>query len=294
MRTFLSLLGILLFFGSCVAPRASFKTESFEEVVPSDIQFVNGSENAESYTWDFGDGNTSQEEQPTHRYLKSGTYSVKLTATKGKKQNSTEMELDLKAPKECLVQISTDYGDMVVQLYNETPQHRDNFLKLAEEGFYDGLMFHRIISGFMIQGGDPNSRDATVETSLGSGGPGYQIPAEFDENFVHIKGALAAARTGDMVNPEKKSSGSQFYIVQGEVVGGDMLDLLEARTGHAYSPAQREAYATLGGTPHLDGAYTVFGRVIEGLDVIDKIAAADTDGRDRPKKDIRMQVEVIK
>ena len=204
------------------------------------------------------------------------------------------MDLNFDPPASCLVQITTDYGRLLVRLYDETPLHRDNFLKLAEEGFYDGLLFHRVMNGFMVQGGDPESRDASPGSALGIGGPGYQVPAEFNENLIHVKGALAAARQPDMVNPEKKSSGSQFYIVQGAPVDEASLDILEIRNGMHYSPAQREEYATLGGTPHLDMGYTVFGRVIEGMDVIDKIAAVQTDQRNRPTGDIKMQVEIVK
>lgn len=203
-------------------------------------------------------------------------------------------EINVDAPGTCLVEIVTDYGTMLVQLYDETPLHRDNFLKLAEESFYDGLLFHRVIGGFMIQGGDPQSKEAAPGQQLGMGGPGYQVDAEFDESLVHLKGALAAARTGDAVNPERKSSGSQFYIVQGQPVDPSVLNMIEARSQIEYSPAQRKAYAGVGGTPQLDMLYTVFGRVVEGLDVIDKIAGVATDGRDRPVEDVTMKIFVVK
>jgi peptidyl-prolyl cis-trans isomerase B (cyclophilin B) len=183
---------------------------------------------------------------------------------------------------------------MTLKLSDETPQHRDNFIKLAEEGYYDGLIFHRVINGFMIQGGDPNSRNAAPGAQLGSGGPGYQVPAEFVDDLVHVKGAIAAARTGDNVNPQKMSSGSQFYIVHGKPMTEQELTMMESRKGIRYTPAQREAYLTHGGTPFLDRDYTVFGQVIEGLEVIDKIAASATDRGDRPKEDITMKIVVIK
>ena len=200
----------------------------------------------------------------------------------------------VKAPKNCLVEIKTSMGNMLIELYDETPKHRDNFFKLAEEGFYDDLLFHRVIDGFMIQGGDPNSRNARPGQPLGSGGPGYQIPAEFNESFVHTKGSLAAARQGDQVNPERKSSGSQFYIVQGKKLTDQELAMMERRTGLSYTEEQKEAYKNLGGTPFLDGQYTVFGRVIEGMDVIDKIAAVAKNPGDRPAEDIKMKIEPIK
>lgn len=188
-------------------------------------------------------------------------------------------------------EIETDFGTMKVMLYNTAPQHRDNFVKLANEGFYDGLLFHRVINGFMLQGGDPESKDAQPNQSYGRGGPGYQIPAEI--GALHIKGALAAARNN---NPEKKSSGSQFYVVQGKPISEAELTKIEQRKGLKYSPEQRELYRTLGGTPMLDNDYTVFGEVVEGMDVIDKIAAVATNPAlgDRPQEDVKMKVRIVK
>ncbi len=197
-------------------------------------------------------------------------------------------------PNETLVQIQTTYGDMVVKLYDETPQHKENFLKLSEEGYYDSLLFHRVIEGFMIQGGDPDSRRARRGQRLGSGGPGYQIPAEISAQFIHKKGALSAARTGDAVNPEKKSSGSQFYIVQGQPTPPTQLQMFERRKGIEYTEEQKQLYEEIGGTPFLDMEYTVFGEVIEGVEVIDKIAGVETDGGDRPTEDVVMKISVIK
>lgn len=163
-----------------------------------------------------------------------------------------------------LVTISTSYGDMVLLLYNQTPLHKKNFIKLAQEHYYDGTTFHRVILDFMIQGGDPNSKDS-VTTNDGIGGPGYTIPAEFNPALKHDKGALAAARMGDEMNPARESSGSQFYIVQNK-----------------------------NGTPFLNNHYTVFGQVISGFDVIDKIAQVQVDGSSRPFKDVKMKVTVVK
>lgn len=184
-------------------------------------------------------------------------------------------------PKHYYVEIKTSQGNLIVQLLNETPQHRDNFKKLVEEKYYDGLLFHRVINNFMIQTGDPDSRYATINSVLGSGGPDYKIPAEIRENVFHVKGALGAARDN---NPEKSSSGSQFYIVQGRKFTSAGLDSLEVHRmkGVKFSDAQREAYMKTGGAPHLDGSYTVFGRTISGLEAVDKIAAVGTDERDRP------------
>lgn len=191
------------------------------------------------------------------------------------------------------VRIETPYGDMVVKLYDETPKHRDNFVKLVKEGFYDGLLFHRVIGNFMIQGGDPDSKGAPANRMLGMGDVGYTIPAEFVKGLYHKKGALAAARQGDAVNPAKASSGCQFYIVQGQVYPQEMFAMFESR-GLTLNDEQKQLYSTVGGTPHLDGDYTVFGEVIEGLDVIDKIAAVQTNGADRPVEDIWMKMRLEK
>jgi len=189
------------------------------------------------------------------------------------------------------VEITTVYGKMKILLYNETPKHRDNFIKLANEGFYNGLIFHRVIKDFMIQGGDPNSKNAAPEIMLGSGDVGYKIPAEFSPALHHKKGALAAARDN---NPEKASSGCQFYIVQGKTSTDAELDGIESRAGFKYSEKQRNDYKTIGGTPFLDQSYTVFGEVIEGLEVIDKIAGVTTRRGDRPVEDVKMTVKIIK
>ena len=192
------------------------------------------------------------------------------------------------------VLISTSFGDMVVELYNETPQHRDNFVKLVKERFYDGTLFHRIIPNFMIQGGDPDSKGAAPNIQLGNGGPGYTIPAELVDGLYHKKGVLAAARLGDAVNPKKESSGSQFYIVQGQVFTEEKLRSFGVRSGKKYTEEQTKTYGTIGGTPHLDGAYTVFGEVVKGLEVIELIANLKRDKNNRPLKDVEMSISIIK
>ncbi len=201
--------------------------------------------------------------------------------------NSSNHQQD--AEKVYVVLISTDLGDLTVKLYNETPEHRDNFLRLAGEGFYDGLLFHRVINGFMIQAGDPHSRDAAPGERLGSGGPGYTIPAEIQPGLFHQKGALAAARQGDQVNPERRSSGSQFYIVQGRRYSEDELNMMVRQRGIPFSDEQVEKYKAHGGTPHLDDAYTVFGQVIDGMEIIDRIAAVETGPGDRPVNDVAIK-----
>lgn len=194
--------------------------------------------------------------------------------------------------KDTIVVIETDFGIMKAKLYDSTPAHRDNFIKLAEDDFYDGLLFHRVMSGFMIQGGDPNSRNAPTGTPLGNGGPGYTIPANIAAP--HYKGTLAAARTPDNVNPNKESSGSQFYIVHGTPITKPTLDGWARQKGITYNEAQVAKYLEVGGTPQLDMDYTVFGELIEGFDVLDKIAAVPKDGRDRPIEDVKMNVRITK
>lgn len=246
--------------------------------------------------------------------------------------------------KENLVKIECEYGTMIVRLYDDTPQHRDNFLKLVKEGFYNDLLFHRVIKDFMVQGGDPDSKGAPAGKQLGAGDVGYTVPAEFVyPTHYHKKGALAAARQGDQVNPEKRSSGCQFYIVQGKKYNENELNQMERALGQKAMQARfdqlvqenkdsikamrinrdqaglqalqdklvktvetefkdkqsvkmpeqmRKDYMEIGGTPFLDNEYTVFGEVVEGLDVIDKIAAVETNPGDRPKTDIKMKVKM--
>jgi cyclophilin family peptidyl-prolyl cis-trans isomerase len=191
------------------------------------------------------------------------------------------------------VKVTTDSGVIVIRLYDKTPKHRDNFIKLANEHFFDSLLFHRVINGFMIQGGDPQSKNAQPGVMLGSGDVGYLIPGEFDTTLFHKKGALAAARTN---NPEKASSGCQFYIVQGKKYTDEELNMIEMQKGIKFSPKKRNIYKTIGGTPILDMDYTVFGEVESGLGVIDKIASVPTNGYpyDRPLGDVHMYIEVIK
>ncbi|WP_372755161.1 peptidylprolyl isomerase [Labilibaculum sp.] len=256
---------------------------------------------------------------------------------------SCQSKLEL-GKKDRLVEIETQYGKMKVRLYDETPVHRDNFLKLAHAKFFDGTLFHRVIDGFMIQGGDPDSKKAVPSQRLGEGGPGYQIPAEIKDALFHKRGVIAAAREGDEMNPEKKSSGSQFYIAQGKVytsgqldtlamhrnaqlksdifkkvqmgkveiltqcqMNGDLdqmnevieqikldVDSLYAEQKIAFTKAQIEAYTSIGGIPHLDGNYTVFGEVVEGLDQIDSIAKVNCDDYDRPVNNISMKIKILR
>ena len=194
-------------------------------------------------------------------------------------------------PKHQYVKISTAKGEVVVKLYNETPLHRDNFIKLAKAGFYNGTLFHRVIKSFMIQGGDPNSKTAKPDSVLGNGDVGYTIPAEFRDSLFHKKGVLAAARNN---NPAKASSGCQFYIVQGKVFTDSLLNLTETNRLKFKLPEwQRQIYQSIGGAPHLDQNYTVYGEVVKGLERVDFIAEVTTDKNNRPKEDIKMMVSVL-
>lgn len=195
--------------------------------------------------------------------------------------------------KKYYVLIETTYGNMTVELFNETPKHRDNFIKLVNEGFYDGLLFHRVIKNFMIQGGDPNSKNARPGQMLGNGNLGYTIPAEFVPGLIHKKGALAAARQGDIVNPTKASSACQFYIVQGNVWSQERLQMRAQQMNKTLDKQQIEAYTTVGGAPYLDYDYTVFGQVVKGLEVIDSIAAVKCGPGDRPLEDVKMKMTII-
>ncbi|MDQ3015455.1 MAG: peptidylprolyl isomerase [Bacteroidota bacterium] len=184
--------------------------------------------------------------------------------------------------------ISTDYGDITIMLYNSTPKHRDNFIKLVKEGYFDGLLFHRVIDSFMIQGGDPNSKNATPGALLGEGNPGYEIDAEI--GAPHLRGAIGAARTP---NPGKKSNGSQFYIVTGTSQNENELEYYERSKKITYSESQRKIYDEEGGYPSLDMEYTVFGEVVSGMEIVDKIDALEKDNHDRPVKDVRMKIKMI-
>ncbi len=190
------------------------------------------------------------------------------------------------------VKITTDSGVLIIKLYDSTPLHRDNFVKLVKAGFYDSLLFHRVIPQFMIQGGDPMSKTAVSGTLLGNGGDNLQrIPAEIKMQYFHKRGALAAARDG---NPEKASSGCQFYLVQGNKLSPTEIVLAEQRIGKKFTEAEKKLYSVDGGTPWLDGQYTVFGETESGFEVIDKIAAMARDSNNRPLTDIRMKIEILK
>jgi len=228
------------------------------------------------------------------RLFLTSVISIVLLSCSGFLFAQDNVQIEEETMKDPIVKMHTNYGDITIKLYNETPQHRDNFLKLVEECFYDSTLFHRVIAGFMIQAGDPDSKGAMPQKQLGAGGPGYTVPAEFRKDLIHKKGALAAARQGDQVNPQKRSSGSQFYIVVGRSWTADEMKMIEERTGIKYTDEQKEIYETLGGYPFLDREYTVFGEVVEGLDIVDAISLVDTNPADRPLQDVAIEsMEIV-
>ncbi len=218
-------------------------------------------------------------------YLLVSLFIFSCTATK---------KVSNKANVERHVKLETEYGTVIIMLYNKTPVHRDNFIKLVKEHFYDSLLFHRVISGFMIQGGDPESKYAKAGATLGDGGLKYTLAPEFDTALFHKKGALAAAREGDDVNPKKRSSSAQFYIVEGKTFNDGQMDKMEERLNIKIPENHRKIYRTIGGAPFLDMNYTVFGEVESGFDVIDKIANVPKDANDRPLQNIRMKITLLK
>ncbi len=280
---------IALLFHACGMPKASFDHQKAIYQAPAYVEFKNTSTPADRYEWDFGDGITSDTLQTAHQYQSSGNYLVTLKAIKGSKESISQKYIAVRAPESCTVVLETEYGDMQIELYNETPRHRDNFIKLIQSGFYHDLLFHRVVPGFVIQGGDPKSRNATPGKRIGSSGPGYTIPAEFTPERVHIRGALAAARDD---NPDKASSGSQFYLVQGSRCTEEQLSQQEDAKSFNYSPEQKRLYLEQGGSPQLDMEYTVFGRVVSGLEVMDKISTVETNN-DRPQKNVTMRFYVL-
>lgn len=220
------------------------------------------------------------------RTSRKASQSTKSVSVKQKNQEPEKSKME----QNVMVDFQTTMGPIRIKLYDDTPAHRDNFTKLVKEGFYDGVLFHRVIDGFMVQTGDPNSKNAAAGEALGAGDPNYTIPAEikYPEHY-HKYGALAAARTGDYVNPERRSSGSQFYIVTGQKYTPEQLGMMQQRRPGIPMPENvMTDYTTIGGTPHLDGQYTVFGEVVSGMDTVEKIQKAETDRRDRPVEDIRI------
>jgi len=270
-----------LLLGQCSAPIAGFDSGKDAMVVPATITFKNTSKNATEYTWLVDNKEVSTEEHLSHTFLSSGRHVVELQAFEGAKIQTTKKEVIVRPPTECLVQIETTQGNLIVSLNEDTPRHLKNFSELVESGFYNGLIFHRVIENFMIQGGGNEYR---------SGGRRYPDPKtiehEIKQEWPHYRGALAAARMPDDMNPTKASSGSQFYIVDGRKLSAGKMEKIQDDKLFNYTEEQIAKYLEVGGAPQLDGEYTVFGHLLIGYDVLDRIAEATSDSYDKPLQDI--------
>lgn len=271
-----------LFFWQCAQPIASFvqKTEQ-RLVVPAKVYFENTSENVTDYSWEVDGEILSSDKHLEHTFYDSGKHKIVLIAKEGSKVQRKETKLYVEAPTNCLALFKTSMGNLVVELSEETPRHLKNFSELVESGFYNGIFFHRIIDDFMVQGGGNENRKS---------GKRYKdpvtIPNEITTQLLHYKGALAAARMPDDINPEKASSGSQFYLVDGRKLNADRMKKIQEDKLFDYSKEQVEKYIAVGGAPQLDGEYTVFGQLISGFEVLDEMARVDTDKYDKPLEEI--------
>ncbi len=269
--------------GSCSKPYADFVIKEDNFQLPAAIDFQNTSKNATTYTWWVNDEQVSSARELAHCFLESGKHQVRLDAESNGKIATRTKELVVAAPTNCVVHLETTMGNLIMELSEETPIHLRNFTKLVEEGFYNGLIFHRVIDGFMIQGGDNKSRNSGKRLPEPP-----EIKNEISNDLIHVRGAVAAARMPDDMNPKKKSSGSQFYIVEGRALDMQKLKRIREEKLFEYKDEQIEQYLEYGGTPQLDGEYTVFGRLLIGYDVMEKISSVDTDKYDKPEKDVRI------
>lgn len=274
--------GICVILGGCARPVALFDVES-EHSAASEVRFNNLSKDADNYKWYVNEELRSNDKQFTFWFPESGRYIVQLDASKGSQVDRYTQEIIIDAPELCHYLIKTSYGDMVIALNEETPGHLANFSELVEKGFYKGVNFHRIIQGFMIQAGE--TRD-----------PRYikrkELDDEINTSLIHHRGAVAAARMPDEMNPEKKSSGTQFYIVHGRKLTRELLMNYASEKLLDYTEDQIEKYLEVGGTPQLDGEYTVFGYLVSGFDTLDRIASVSTDVQDRPIEDVEI-IDII-
>ncbi len=275
-KQLLSSLIILTLLSACSRPVARFSADNDLET-GKPVRFVSDSENAESYKWYIDDEEVASNEDLEYLFLGSGRHNIRLEARKGTSSHSIEKEVLVSASDECRYLIRTNMGDMLIALYEETPRHLKNFVELVEKGFYTDRIFHRVIEGFMIQGGSAQGTSFAGRK---------EIRQEILTDFVHHKGAVAAARMPDDINPEKESSGTQFYIVHGRQVNESTLLDYASEKLIDYSDEQIEKYLANGGTPQLDGEYTIFAYLLDGYDTLDKIAAVDTDKNDKPLADV--------
>lgn len=262
---------------ACAKPISDFKILSENQVAPTHIEFKNLSTGSENYIWKVDSEVVSDSTHLNHLFLSSGRHTIELVSSKGSKESKSHQDLFIEAPTECLVHILTNYGPLVVSLSDETPRHRDNFLQLVNSSFYDGIKFHRIINGFMIQAGDPKTNLASQKIKYPK-----EIEQEIDNKLLHYRGALAAARLPDNINPTKASSGTQFYIVEGQQLTAKAIEEYGYSRLEDYTEEQKLKYLEKGGAPQLDGEYTVFGQLIDGYDTLDKISNVKTDKSNKP------------
>lgn len=266
---------IALTLASCAKPLSKFDIVADEFTAPATISFENKSSNSKEYNWNFGDGKSSKEQSPEHHFLKSGRYTISLSSKKGTNESTYQKEIIISAPSTCQVFVSTSLGNMVLELSDKTPKHRDNFLSLVESGYYNGVLFHRVIDGFIIQAGEQNPNNKRVSQTK-------TIVAEINDHMRHYAGTLSASRMPDNINPEKESSATQFYVVDKNTVSESKLESLEKKNSILYTEAQKEEYLKMGGAPQLDENYTVFGKLLSGFDTLKKISSVKTAAGDRP------------
>lgn len=265
---------------ACSKPVANFLIEGDTQLANS-LTFKNNSTNAESYTWKVNNKVISEEKDFQYNFYESGRHSVQLIAKKGSKSVSTESDVFIDPPSACMALLETNHGNMILSLNEETPLHLNNFVKMVNSGFYEGIIFHRVMDGFMIQGGDDKLRQTKFKGRI----PNVITP-EINNSMYHTRGALAAARMPDNVNPDKNSSSTQFYIVDGRPVDEDKLKDTESSKLINYSDEQIQDYLTNGGAPQLDGEYTVFGFLVDGFEVLESISVVKTNERDKPLEDV--------
>jgi len=278
-----TVLFLSLTFIGCSKPIADFTLLSERSSAPVEVDFINISTGADTYQWTINNDVISDSTNIQHLFLSSGRYVVDLVAQKGDKTSRMSKEFIIQAPEECLIYMETSLGSLIFSLSELTPRHRDNFLKLVEDSYYDGIAFHRVIDGFMIQAGDDKTREKRKRIKHEE-----IIDKEFNNQLMHYKGAVAAARMPDDVNPERASSGTQFYIVDGRPLTSSDLESFESGKLFDYTAEQKEQYLKIGGAPQLDGEYTVFGFLVGGYETLEKISEVKTDNRNNPEEPVRI------
>jgi len=269
--------------GACTKPISQFRTLSTDFSAPATIEFKNLSTGADSYIWKVDSEVISDSSNLNHIFLGSGRHTIELISTAGSKQSVSSQDIFIEAPSECLVYMQTSLGPLLFSLSDNTPRHRDNFIELVASTYYDGIKFHRVIDGFMIQAGDSKTNVASQKISHKK-----EIAEEINTGLMHYKGALAAARMPDDINPERASSGTQFYIVDGQKLTAEAIEKQSYSKLFDYTEEQKSRYIQEGGAPQLDGEYTVFGHLIDGYDTLEAISNAATDSRDNPIEPIKI------